>query len=150
MPARETTEVSELSTFFKEPDISMGVFYPKHYIVASFPAVTAARQARLTLLKAGFPRDEVLAICGSEVLKFFEELRGKEGVWGELMSRLSRFFTTEAAFVEEDTERPKEGAGFLAIHCRTERQSELIKKLVSPFSPLSMHWYLPGGIRSMV
>lgn len=140
----------ELSTFFKESDRCLGVFYPKHYILATFPSFAAAKQASLALRKAGFGEDEILAVPGSEALRFFEAVHDQAGLWGGLMTEVSRFFNTEAAFVDEDVERARDGAGFLAVHSPTEHESILVREIVVPFAPIAMHWYLPGAIQSLI
>ena len=142
--------MATLTHFFKEPNTSFGVFYPKHYIIATFPTFEAAKGANQTLRNAGFNEDEVMAVSGPEALEFSKEFHDHAGIWGDLMTGLSRTFGTEASFVDLDIDKAEHGAGFLAIHSLTDSKSARIVELVRPFEPLTMQWYLAGGIRSLI
>ncbi len=139
-----------LSAFFKESDTSLGLFYPRHYILATFSSFEAAKQAYLELRKAGFDDDEVIPVSGSDALDFFEEFRDHAGIWGHLMIEFSRFIDTEAMFLDKDIRRARRGAGFLAVHCKSERQAQRIREISAPLAPLAMDWYLPAAIQSLV
>ncbi len=142
--------MSQLATLFKESDTRLGVFYPKKYIIATFPSFGAALKAHDALMRAGFKEEELRAVPGSEVLEFFEEVREHTGIWGDFMTQLSRFIGTEAAFVDNDVELAQRGAGFVAVYCEDEPESRRIHDLMLPFEPLAMQWYLSGAIRSLV
>jgi hypothetical protein len=140
---------SELYCFFHGSGTILGVFYPTHYIFAVFPSFGAATNAAGKLQEVGFEKDELAAVTSAEALRFFNEVRADVGLWGELMSRISRFFGTEEVFADIDIRRSGEGAGFLAVYCPHEQEAELVHYLLEPFEPLSMQLYLPGGIRSL-
>ena len=142
--------MSRLSTFFKESDESFGVFYPNHYIMATLPKFESARQASQALRNAGFAEDEVLAVTGPELLEFLKEFKAQTGVWGEVMTEISRFFDTEARKVDDDVHKAEEYCGFLVVHAPTDSEKAKIVELVKPFSPTAMRWYLPSGIVSLV
>lgn len=142
--------MTTLTSFFKEHDSALGVFYPKHYIIATFRTFAVAENAAQALRGAGRFGDEVLAIPGSEVLKFFEEFRSHSGLWAGVMTMLSRSFGTEQSFADDDVHRAQAGAGFLAIHCLDECDKARIQALLTPFEPLAMHWYAAGGVESLV
>ena len=142
--------VSKLWSFFSAFDTSFGIFYPKRHIVAIFPTFEAAKTAETALRNAGFAEDEILAAPGSEMLKFFEELRLQAGLWGELMAGISRTFGTEEVFVENDIRRAREGAGFLAIFSPLEIESGRVCELLKPFGPIAMQRYLASGIESLI
>jgi hypothetical protein len=142
--------MTALTAFFKEHDSTLGVFYPKHYIVATFQTFAAAENAAQALRGAGRCGDEVLAIPGSEVLRFFEEFRAHSGLWAGVMTMLSRGFGTEQTFADEDVHLAQAGAGFLAVHSPGESDKAHIQVLLTPFEPLAMHWYAAGGVESLV
>jgi hypothetical protein len=142
--------MTTLTSFFKESDSSLGVFYPKHYIIATFPTFEAAKQAGHALRCIGFAEDEILAIPGAEVLQFFEEFRANCGLWAGVMTVLSRAFGTEQTFADVDVQRAQAGAGFLAIYSPNEAQVFRIRTLVEPFEPKAMHWYFSGGVESLI
>jgi hypothetical protein len=142
--------MSRLSTFFKESDESFGVFYPNHYIMATFRSFGAARKANQALRNAGFAEDEVLAVTGPELLEFLKEFRQDTGVWGEVMTEISRFFDTEARKVDDDVHKAEEYCGFLAAHAPTDTEKAKIVELVKPLAPSAMRWYLPTGIDNLV
>src|ERR1700722_16486146 len=84
--------MTALTGFFKDSESSLGVFYPKHYIIATFETFASTNEAALELRKAGFHEDDVLAIPGSEILDFFVEFRSHAGLWTGVMTMLSRSF----------------------------------------------------------
>ena len=142
--------INRLSSFFKESDESFGVFYPKHYIMATFPSYEASRLASQALRGAGFAEDEVLAVSGAEMLGFLRDFKHDAGVWGWAMTELSRFFGTEAKVVDEDVRKANADAGFVAVHAPTEAEKGRISGLVKPFFPSEMRWYRSSGVESLV
>jgi len=96
--------MATLTRLFKGSDSALGVFYPTDYIIAIFPTFAAAQEASQALRGAGLSKDEVLAIPGSEVLKYFEEFRAHSGYWASIMTVLSRAFGTEQVFADGDVE----------------------------------------------
>lgn len=141
--------MTALTAFFKESDSSLGVFYPKHYLIATFRTFAATEQAAQALRGAGFGEDEVLAIPGSGILAYFEDFRKHSGLWAGVMTMLSRGFGTEQVFADDDVHNAQAGAGFLAVYSPREAEKELIHALLTPFEPLAMHWYAPGGVESL-
>ena len=127
-----------------------GVFYPTKFIVAMFPSFDSAKAAESALEGAGFTDDEVLAAPAVEVLRFFEELRLRAGLWEEMMEGLSRAFGTEAVFVANDVKWARKGAAFLAVYDPLEAESSRIRELVAPFEPISMQRYATGSIESLI
>jgi hypothetical protein len=142
--------MSLLSTFFKESETCLGVFYPKRYIIATFSSFESARLAERALRATGFLPDEVQAVSGGEMLHFFRELRARTGLLGGLMTEFSRFIGTEASFLDRDVWEAKHGAGFLAVHCSTEREADHIRGLLTPLRPSAMEWYQMGAVCSLV
>jgi hypothetical protein len=142
--------MTTLTHFFKESDSNLGVFYPKHYIIATFPTFEETKQAAQALRKAGFSDDEVLAIPGEEILKYFHEFQANSGLWAGVMTMLSRAFGTEQVFADDDVERARAGSGFLAVHSPTEAHTARIRELIGPFGPRAMHWYETGCIQTLI
>ena len=142
--------MGDFSTFFRDSDASLGVFYPKHHIIVTFPTFTAAKEAHRSLRNAGYPEDDVMLATGEDVLTHFQHFREDAGLWGILMRYLSRLLASEVAFADHDIQSAREGAGFIVIYCRTDQDAETITHIIRPFAPSSMEWYLAGGIRSLV
>ena len=140
---------SELYRFFHGYRTKLGVFYPTHYIFAAFSTFQLAKDAAEKLREVGFSRNEVVAVTAGETLRFFEEMRADVGLWGELMTTLSRFFGTEEVFADIDIAESHAGAGLLAAYCPREDEAERVRDLLEPFGPLSMQLYLPDGVRSL-
>ena len=140
----------EIRDFFKETDSSLGIFYPTHYIVASFPNHGAAVAARDALLQAGVQRDEMMVLPGPEMARFLREFREEEGATGAVMTGVSRFLGDDATFVDDDIARGDRGAGFLMVHCRTGEESSRLRALMRPFGPETMHWYLRNAIEQLI
>lgn len=141
---------ADLFDFFKGAKTSLGVFYPWKYVIATFPSLERAKAAGDALRQAGMGADEFIVVRGEEMLKFFDQLRTETSLWGALMEGLSRVFATEAAFVEADIRRAREGAGFLAIYHPDEANTQRLRDLLTPLEPVSMHWYKLGSIQSLI
>ena len=141
---------ADLFAFFKGAKTSLGVFYPWLYVIATFPSFELAKAAGDRLRQAGLRADEVMAVTGEEMLKFFDQLRTETSLFGALMEGLSRVIATEAAFVEADIRRASEGAGFLAIYHPDEADTQRLRELLAPLEPISMHWYRRGSIESLI
>jgi hypothetical protein len=142
--------MTTVTNFFKESDSNLGVFYPKHYIIATFTTFDKTKQAAQALRTAGFSEEEVLAIPAGELLKFFEEFRAHTGLWTGVMTMLSRAFGTEQIFADDDVESARAGAGFLAVYSPEEPEAARVRKLLTPFEPRAMQWYKSGGIQSLI
>jgi hypothetical protein len=138
------------TSFFKESDSRLGVFYPEHYIIATFRTFAMTQQAAQALRGAGFTQDDVLAIPASGILEYFEEFRSQSGLWAGVMTMLSRAFGTEQVFADADVASARAGDGFLAIYSPSQADKSRILALVTPFEPVAMHWYSPGGIECLV
>jgi hypothetical protein len=138
-----------LTKFFGDSASSLGVFYPTGYIIAVFPTFASAQAAARALARIGLADNEVLAIPGSEALRFFEEFRANSGLWAGVMSMLSRAFGTEQIFTDADVHRAEAGEGFLAVHSPEEAQTRHIQQLMMPFEPDSMQWYRAGGVETL-
>ena len=142
--------MTTLTNFFKESDSTLGVFYPKHYIIATFPTWALTLEAAQAMRAAGFSDDEVLAIPASEILKYFEEFRANSGLWAGVMSMLSRAFGTEQVFADDHIHSAQEGRGFLAIYSPEQACTRRVQALLTPFEPEAMHWYQAGGVETLV
>jgi hypothetical protein len=138
------------TSFFKESDSRLGVFYPQHYIIATFPTFAMTQEAAQALRGAGFSQDDVMAIPASGILEFFEDFRAQSGPWAGVMAMLSRAFGTEQVFADADVASARAGDGFLAIYSAGQTDKTRIQALLTPFEPVAMHWYSPGGIESLV
>jgi hypothetical protein len=142
--------MTTLTNFFQESDSNLGVFYPKHYIIATFSTYEKTGQAAQALRNAGFSENEVLAVPGAQILQYFEEFRANSGLWAGVMTMLSRAFGTEQVFVDDDVQRARAGEGFLAVHSVNEQETARICAVLEPFEPRAMHWYEAGGIQSLI
>lgn len=142
--------MSQLATLLKNHETRLGVFYPKKYIIATFPSYQEALRAHDELRHAGFQEEEIRAVPGSDILEFFEEVREHTGIWGDFMTQLSRFIGTEAAFQDNDRQLARRGAGFVAVYCENEHEADRIRALMLPFKPMAMQWYLDAAIRSLI
>lgn len=142
--------MSRLSIFFKDADTAFGVFYPKHYLLALFPNFARADEAKDQLNRSGRVDEDVISVSGEEVVQFAEEHLSKDGLWGLLMTELSRVIGTEAGYADSDLAAAKNGAGFVAVHCPTEAIKTEAWKVLEPMHPLVARYYSSGGIEHMV
>jgi hypothetical protein len=143
------TPISRLSTFFHAADTQFGIFYPKHHLLAVFPNLQDAYQAKKALLDSGEPKEDSIAVAGEEVLAFAQEYLWKEGLWGVFMTELSRAIGTEAVYADKDLEMARQGAAFLAVHCPTEDAKTAAWKSLEPACPVAARYYSLGGIEHL-
>jgi len=138
--------MSLLTGFFKESDTQLGVFYPKHYLIAVFRDSRSAQRAVQSLHRAGFPEDEAIAVAGQDFMDLAKE---ETGPGNFVMQALSRFFATEQKSHDADLVRAQHGAGFVAVHCRTERLKTDAWSVLEPEGPLAARYYGTAGIEHL-
>jgi hypothetical protein len=138
--------MSLLTGFFKESDTQLGVFYPKHYLIAVFHDSRAARQAVKELWAAGFAEDEAIAVAGQEFVDLAKE---ETGPGNFVMQALSRFFATEQKTHDTDISRAQHGAGFVAVHCLSDASKEEAWGMLQPQVPLAARYYGSAGIEHL-
>ncbi|HTM11897.1 MAG TPA: hypothetical protein VL127_03245 [Bryobacteraceae bacterium] len=138
--------MSLLTGFFKESDTQLGVFYPKHYLIAVFRDSRAAQKAVQDLWTAGFAQDEAIAVAGQEFVDLAKE---ETGPGNFVMQALSRFFATEQKTHDADLERAQHGAGFVAVHCPAEESKQQAWTMLQPLGPLAARYYSAAGIEHL-
>jgi hypothetical protein len=136
--------MTELGTFFQRSHTALA--HPHHHVVAMFPSLEIAQQTARKLRTAGIHEDDVVAAAGAEVVALARE---ETGIGTLLMQALSRFLATEQKYVDGDLEQARHGAGFLAVHCPTERVKQEVWKIVGAESPLDARYYATGGIEHL-
>ncbi len=138
--------MSLLSGFFKESDTQLGVFYPKHYLIAVFHDSRAAQQAVQDLRRAGFADDEAIAVAGQEFVDLAKE---ETGPGNFVMQALSRFFGTEQKTHDADLKKAQRGAGFVAVHCPSNESKRGAWTILQPEHPLAARYYSAAGIEHL-
>jgi hypothetical protein len=138
-----------LSSFFPDADSKFGIFYPQHYLLAVYPNFEAAEQASLKLSSTGLGERDVIAVPGAEVVQYVEQHMAKHGLWGALMTELSRKIGTEAVYADQDLARAKSGAAFVAAHCPTEPDKARAWSVLEPTHPVVARYYSPGGVEHL-
>jgi hypothetical protein len=94
--------MSRLLSFFKDADTEFGIFYPNHYLLAVFPNLADADAARQELRHAGRTDQDVISVSGEEVVQFADDHLLHDGLWGVLITQLSRVIGTEALYADND------------------------------------------------
>lgn len=138
--------MSKLKEFFKESDTQLGVFYPRHYLIAAFRDIESARQAVTKLRLGGFSEDEATAVPGADVLDLEKE---ESGPGSSLMQAMSRFFATEQVSHDDDLRLAQLGAAFVAVHCPVAKTKDEAWKLIAGERPLAARYYAPDGIEHL-
>jgi hypothetical protein len=141
--------MSRLSMFFKDADTQLGVFYPKHYLLAIFPSLAEAERVEEKFKRAGCMEEDVISVSGEELVHFSADHLLRHGVWGALMTQLSRMLGTEAMYRDNDLVAAKKGAAFVAVHCPTEKFKTDSWKLLEPMHPLVARYYHFAGIEHL-
>ena len=142
--------MSQLATFFKGADTRLGVFYPDHALIAIFPNIKLAQNAKGKLGVAGFSDDEALVVPGADLIDLVHEESARGGALGYLTKKVSRFLHTEVAYTDHDLICAKRGAAVLAVHCRDERTKKTAWHLIESTDPLAARYYTIGGIEHLV
>jgi hypothetical protein len=138
--------MSALKEFFKESDTQLGVFYPKHYLIAVFRDFKTAQQAVAKLRLAGFAEDEAIAVAGEDVLELTKE---QTGPGSSLMQAVSRFFATEQMSHDSDVHLAEQGAAFVAVHCPLAKTKDEAWKAIKAEDPLAARYYASDGIEHL-
>jgi hypothetical protein len=141
--------MSRLSAFFKGADVEFGVFYPKHCLLTAFENLPDAQGAKLELTQAGFAGEDVACVPGEEVVRFAEDHLLKDGLWGAMMTELSRTFGTEAVYADKDLAAARKGAAFIAVHCPTGEVKSEAWKVLAHTHPIVARYYSFGGIEHL-
>jgi hypothetical protein len=150
MPNRMTSPpVTRLAAFFKNADTQFGIFYPKNYLLCAFSTLEDAKHAKHQLSTVGRDDEDVIVVSGDEVVQFAEDHLIADGLWGMLMTELSRVFGTEALYADKDLAAAKEGAAFLAVYCPTEDAKTEAWKCLDPIHPLVARHYSAIGIEHL-
>ncbi len=141
--------MSRLATFFKSKDIEFGVFYPKHCILAAFENLADADRAKQQLVHAGLAAEDVISVPGEEVVQFADDHFLKDGLWGMLMTQLSRIIGTEAVYADKDLAAARKGAAFLAVHCPSDEAKIQAWKSLELTHPIVARYYSFSGIEHL-
>jgi hypothetical protein len=138
--------MSTLKGFFKESDTELGVFYPKHYLIAVFRDLAVAQQAVAKLRLAGFAEDEAIAVGGDDIIALTKE---ESGPVSAVMQAVSRFFATEQMSHDKDLALAAHGAAFVAVHCPLPKVKATAWKVLENESPLAARYYASDGIEHL-
>ena len=88
----------------------------------------------------------MIAVSGEEVVRYQEDHLLLHGLWGLLMSQLSRFIDTEQPYADADLAAAKRGAAFIAVHCHTETIKAEAWKVLVATNPIVARYYHAGGV----
>jgi hypothetical protein len=135
-----------LSKLFKDSATHLGVFYPKHYLIAVYPDWGKAQSVCRKLQDAGFAKEDAFAIAGRELINLEKDETGMAGL---LMQGLSRFFATEQVSTDQDLAKARRGAAFVAAYCPHQQMKEDAAKIVEAEAPLAARYYGAGGIEHL-
>lgn len=141
--------MATLTGFFKGSDTEFGIFYPKDYLIAIFQDMTEAEHAVLLLRNHGFMQEDVIAVPGSEIVQFAAETQKKDGVWGALMQKVSRFIGTEERYTDHDLKLAERGAAFVAVYCPSDEAKTFAWEAIKPAEPLIARHYTNMGIEHL-
>ena len=141
--------MSVLADFFKGADTQLGIFAPRGHLVALFPDFPAAQKAERSLLDAGFPEDEVIAVQGDAVVELVNEHARHSGPGELLMQGLSRMFETEEVYADHDVKLASAGAGFLAAYAPNHHRKQEAWRLIEHFDPIVARHYSLIGVEHL-
>lgn len=140
--------MSRLSTFFREEGTGgLSVFYPTNHIIAVFPTSVEALRVKKELDSVA---PSAIAVTGEELLEFASDQFANDGLWGAMMREISRMIGTEEQYVDEDLEKARKGAAFVAAECPNDEAKARAWALLKAASPLAARFYGSGGIEHLV
>jgi len=142
--------ISRLAAFFEHGDTEFAVFYPNHCLLSVFRDIQDADRAERELDRAGFRDGSVISVSGAEVILFAEDHLIKDGLWGILMTQLSRTFGTEALYADADLAAAREGAAFVVVRCPTQQVKSEVWRTLEPMHPIAARYYSFFGIEHMM
>jgi hypothetical protein len=138
--------LTTLTSFFKGNDTKFGIFYPTDYLVALFPGMAAAQKAERALGLDGFSEEDLIAVPGDEVIRFYQEHLEHTGLGQLLMQQLSRMFATEAVYTDHDLKLAEKGAAFLAVYAPNAPCLKEAWDILRPFNPIAARHYALDGV----
>ena len=138
--------MSALADFFHGSDTTLGVFYPKHCLVAVFPKENDAHTAADRLRVAGFDPGEMIVASGRNVLDLE---RDQTGLGGLIMQALSRFFKTEQYYADNDLDQARAGAGFLIVRCPDPAKKQEAWAIIQALNASAARYYDIGGVEHL-
>lgn len=141
--------MNKLSTFFHGSETHLGVFYPDHYLLAIFPNYQEADQALRKFVHSSGRQGAAIAVPGHEMVLFAEDHSFRQGLWGWVMTGLSRAFGTEAVYADRDLALARQGAALLAVHCPTRTDKNDAWNCLRSTHPLAARYYSFGGLEHL-
>ena len=140
--------MSRLSTFFHEEGTGgLSVFYPTNHIVAVFTTPVEALRVKKELDRVA---PAAIAVTGDELLEFAADQVAKDGLWGAMMREVSRIIGTEEQYVDEDLDKARKGASFVAAECPNDELKASAWAILKTANPLAARFYGTGGIEHLV
>ena len=134
--------------FLKENDSSFGLFYPLHYIVASFETIERAEKVREQVLARDFAHDDVAAVPGSFVIEHLESQEDADW-FDRVRAGIARVIGTEAGFLDDDLQLARRGGAFLFIYTPDNDSAEQSRQLMKRLHPMFARRYHQAGIESI-
>ena len=138
--------MSQLAVFFKGSDTELGVFYPAHYIIATFRNLDTAEHAAANLRRAGIARERYVVAPGRDFVDLMNE---EKTLLGMVMTEVSRFIDTEAHYSDRDLKDAEHGAAILAVYCHDERAKDAAWQQIAPAQPIRARYYSLGAVEHL-
>ena len=135
--------------FFKGQDTSMGVFYPRDYIIAGYRNLADAEAAEAAFLKAGTPPEDVRAAPGEFVT---EQLQARDdpNFLERIGQQLVEFVGTENAYLEEDANLARDGGAFVFVYAPDAERVAQAKRVFAQIGPAYARRYLGVAIERII
>ncbi len=141
--------MNRLSEFFQYTHNDSGVFYPNHYLVAFFSSLAEADSAKQDVNHAGLLAEHVISVPGEELVHYAEARLLKDGLWGVLLTELSRTIGPDPASSDRGLVPAKSGAAFVAVRCSNQTAKATAWKSLETTHPLAAHYYSAGGVEQL-
>jgi hypothetical protein len=135
--------------FFKGPDQSFGMFYPKNYIIIGLDNEARSREVERLFLVEGFDDEDVAFASGGFVTTKLESVKDA-GLFERIKMTIARIAGTEHGYIDDDLKLARRGGSFVFVYAPDEASVQKATALLKRIHPVYARRYLPLAIERIV
>ena len=136
--------------FFKGPDHSFGLFYPKNYILIGLDNEARAREVEQLFLADGFAAEDVAFASGGFVTTKLESVKDAS-LLERIKIGIAGLAGTESGYIEDDLKLARRGGAFVFVHAPDDATAAKAKHLLlHRIHPVFARRYLALGIERLM
>ncbi len=135
--------------FFKHPDHSFGLFYPRHYILIGLDNEGRAREVEKAFLDEGFAPEDVAFASGSFVTEKLESVKDA-GLIERIKIGIAHIAGTEQGYLDDDLKLARRGGAFVFVYAPDDDTATRAAKLIKRLHPMYARRYQELAIDRIV